>query len=178
MSEFPLEDNVRNTQCICNALAHHYRGEVSIQPRGPVGSRVESHTYNSTEQLRSLLAKTLRRLMEIERFDNRDIVVLTPKDLGRSCLRSLDLPGRLRLVDHEPAPRTQEVLCAPIGQFKGLERKVAIVTELDGDLPTDEAERRALCYVAFSRPRHYLIVLAAPEASGILSSDLTGKAQR
>src|SRR4051794_37214771 len=38
MGEFPLEDNVRNTRSICNALGHHYRGRVNIQPRGPVGT--------------------------------------------------------------------------------------------------------------------------------------------
>ena len=137
--------------------------------------RSDLHRYTSTEQLGTLFGKTLRRLIEIERFDHRDIVVLTPKDLDHSCLPKLSLPGRLRLVTHDPAPRTQDVHCAAVDQFKGLESKVALVAELDADLPADESARRTLCHVAFSRPRHYLILFATPEAADVLPPDITGQ---
>lgn len=165
MSEYSLEDNVRNTQAICRALAHHYQGHVSIQPRGPVGRNVEVYRYTSTEELGKLLGAALRRLLETERFTNRDLVVLTPKNLEReSCLLKLRLPGNLELVSHDPAPRTAQVLCSTIPHFKGLERKVAVVVELDEDLPQDLLACAALCYVAFSRPRHHLIVFGTPGA--------------
>jgi hypothetical protein len=165
MSEYPLEDNVRNTQAICQALAHHYEGQVTIQPRGPAGRMVEVHRYGSTDELGQVLGKTLRRLVETERFTNRDLVVLTPKSLeGNSCLMKLRLPVGLELVSHEPAAQTRQVLCSTIHDFKGLERKVALIVELDEALPQDLPTRAALCYVAFSRPRHHLIVFATPGA--------------
>jgi superfamily I DNA/RNA helicase len=52
----------------------------------------------------------------------------------------------------------REILCATIHSFKGLERRVVIVIELDEELLGSSASRDALCYVAFSRPRNHLIL--------------------
>ena len=100
-------------------------------------------------------------------------MVLTPKALDRSVLLTLRLPGTLRLVTEEPAARSNQVLCSTVHRFKGLERRVAIVAELDRSLPTDVAARTALCYVAFSRPRTYLVLLGTAEVlPGLLPEPL------
>ena len=160
MNEYPLEDNVRNTQTICRTLVKHYRGETSIQARGPVGRKVEVHEYDSESRLAAVLGQVLHRLVERERFRCREIVVLTPKHpLPKSCLLRLGLAHGYRLVDRQPDKGTREILCLSIQDFKGLERPVAIVAELDETLPPDEDLRDALLYVAFSRPRHHLVVV-------------------
>ena len=157
--EFPLEENVRNTRSICDVLARHYKGDVKIWPRGPEGRTVETHEYHTQVELAKVLGKKLRDLVELEKFCNCELVVLTPRQLKTSCLPELKLPSGYRLVPYQPKPRSRDVLYASVDQFKGLERKVVIVVELDKELPSEPELRTALCYVAFSRPRHHLVLL-------------------
>lgn len=76
--EIPLTENIRNTRSIYQAMSRHYRGDARIQPRGPVGRTVESHTYGSAPELKSLLSRLLHRLLLVEGFKPEDVVVLTP----------------------------------------------------------------------------------------------------
>lgn len=164
MTECALEDNVRNTQAVCDALRCHYRGEVPIIPRGPAGRRIEQFPYNDVRELPQLLRKVLSRLLTTERFQNTDLVVLTLKCLDRSALVRIQPPGPFQLVSRQPNPGTREVQLATVEEFKGLERAVVIVVELDEELPREEALRAALCYVAFSRPRNHLVLMGQPQA--------------
>jgi hypothetical protein len=161
MTEYALEDNVRNTQAICDALRAHYRGAVPIAPRGPAGRKVEAFSYSSEHELQQLLAKTINRLLNIERLRSSDLVVLTPRRIDRSALPRLALPGQVQLVLGKPATKSTEVQYASIESFKGLERLAAIVVELDEELDADVERREALCYVAFSRPRHHLVLMGS-----------------
>lgn len=163
MTEYALEDNVRNTQAICELLCNHYCGDVAITPRGPAGRKIEKVPYADEKQLAQSLSKLINRLLDTERIGNGDIIILTPRRADRSALTTMKLSGSLALVSGPPAPRTRQVQFASIEQFKGLERKVAVVTELDGALTDDEALRSALCYVAFSRPRHHLVLMGHRE---------------
>ena len=54
------------------------------------------------------------------------------------------------------------MLLSSIADFKGLERPVVLIAELDEHLPSDPRQRAALFYVGFSRPRNFLSVFAAP----------------
>lgn len=114
--------------------------------------------YSSSAELRRLLPQLLQKLTAIEQLAARDLVVLTPKALNRSQLRGLEVGGGFRLVE-QPTGRARDILCATIHSFKGLERRVVIVIELDEELRGSSASRDALCYVAFSRPRNHLILL-------------------
>ena len=76
----------------------------------------------------------------------------------------LKMPQGIELILREPTSRTLEVMYTSIDQFKGLERKVAIVVELDDELSVKPERRDALLYVAFSRPRHHLILMGSPSA--------------
>ncbi len=158
LQAYPLIENVRNTRNIHRALVAYYQGEHNSQPRGPVGRSVEIYHYSSSAELRRLLPQLLQKLTAIEQLSPKDLVVLTPKALNRSQLRGLEVGGGLRLVE-QPTGRGREILCATIHSFKGLERRVVIVIELDEELLGSSASRDALCYVAFSRPRNHLILL-------------------
>ena len=158
LQAYPLLENVRNTRNIHRALVAYYQGEHDSRPRGPVGRSVEIYPYSSSAELRRLLPQLLQKLTAIEQLAPKDLVVLTPKALTRSQLRGLEVGGGLRLVE-QPTGRGREILCATIHSFKGLERRVVIVIELDEELLGSSASRDALCYVAFSRPRNHLILL-------------------
>jgi hypothetical protein len=161
-----LEENVRNTQNICQRLTPHYRGDVPLRPHGPPGAAVELQPYADEAGLRDRLGKVLQRLLLVNNLLARDIVVLTPRDPGKdSALTRLGLPKGIQLVTEEAQVKGRKVLCASIVRFKGLERPVAVVAELDDRLPAHPGERDALLYVAFSRPRNLLVVLHTPQAA-------------
>jgi hypothetical protein len=160
LQHFPLTENVRNTRSIHRTLVTYYQGESPSSPRGPVGRSVEIQHYETTLELRKHLQFIVRKLVDTERLACSDIVILTPRSLSRSVLRELKMEGNYKLVE-QFTENQHEVLYSTIHRFKGLERPVVIVVELDEALLTEneQEERDALCYVAFSRPRNHLILL-------------------
>jgi hypothetical protein len=150
---------------ICTALLPHYRGQVGIRPRMSVGRAVEYHPY-AEGALGPVLGRVLARLLVTERLLAKDIVMLTPRDPAESALPVLPLPSGIRLTADETAVRGRTVLWANVADFKGLERPVALVAELDDCLPSDPRERDAVLYVAFSRPRSLLAVFHTDATQG------------
>lgn len=162
LQNIPLEENVRNTRTIHQALVTYYRGNLQSHACGPVGRSVETHLCTRQEELQKNLQHILRKLLFIERIAPKNIVVLTPKPLEHSALSKLHIDGGIKLVQ-QYGKSPQEVLYATIQNFKGLERPVVIVVELDEELLKKPAEQDALCYVAFSRPRNHLLLVGKPE---------------
>lgn len=165
LAPIDLDENVRNTTDICTALLPHYRGLVGIRPRMSVGRAVEYHPY-AEGNLAQVLGGVLSRLLVTEGLLARDIVVLTPRDPAESGLPSLSLPAGIRLTADEAAVKGRTVLWANVADFKGLERSIALVAELDDRLPSDTRERDAVLYVAFSRPRSLLALFYTKAARG------------
>ena len=160
---FDLRENVRNTQSICRTMQRHYVSEVPINPRGPEGRAVEIHPCANGTELNQRLSHLLTRLLLVEHLLAKEIVVLTPRNpVTASALVGLGLPHGIRLVTDPGAVRARDVLLASIPDFKGLERPVVVVAELDDNLPSDPRQRAALFYVAFSRPRNLLSIFASP----------------
>ncbi len=160
LPHFQLTENVRNTRSIHRTLVTYYQGESPSFPRGPVGRSEEIQHYETTLELRKHLHSIIRKLVDTERLACSDIVILTSRSLSRSVLRELKMEGNYKLVE-QYTENQHEVLYSTIHRFKGLERSVVIVVELDEALLTEneQEERDALCYVAFSRPRNHLILL-------------------
>lgn len=80
---------------------------------------------------------------------------------------AVDAAGRhLGLPAHEtPELPSDAILCDTIRRFKGLERPVVVLAELEGVEP----ERlEPLLYVGASRARQHLVVIAAPAVLGRL----------
>jgi hypothetical protein len=157
LAPIDLDENIRNTTDICAALLPHYRGQVGIRPRMSVGRAVEYHPY-AEGALGQMLGRVLNRLLVTEGLLAKDIVVLTPRAPAETELPALSLPAGIRVTADESAVKGRIVLWANVADFKGLERPVALVAELDDRLPPDPRERDAVLYVAFSRPRSLLVV--------------------
>jgi Nuclease-related domain/AAA domain/UvrD-like helicase C-terminal domain len=159
-----LQENVRNTRTIHHTLASYYTGENASLPRGPVGRSIEIHNCATDNDLYKNLSQVLNKLTRIEGISCKDIVLLTPKSLKanfphHSIVGDFKFNGNLRLVQKVRDP-SNEILCSTIHSFKGLERPIVIVVEIDEFFIENNAvEKDALCYVAFSRPRSHLILL-------------------
>jgi hypothetical protein len=114
----------------------------------------------------------LNRLVVSERVPASQIVVLTPRPLVESQLTGLRLDNGIRLV-HGTVSGDKDVLCASATEFKGLERAVVIVAELDDSL-LRRRELDDICYVAFSRARSHLVLMGC---EGILPGLLAASTQ-
>jgi len=151
----PLPTNLRNTQAIHEFVSVFYRGEGKPTAKGPAGRPPQILAYRDDDDLAHLLAVVLGDLVEEERVPLGDIVVLTPSGKEKSRLRSRERVDGFRLSDTvEPG----SVLATSVHGFKGLERPVVILAELD-DKPREDLAR--YLYVGGSRARNHLIVLAA-----------------
>ena len=110
----------------------------------------------------------LHKLIEDEHVPAGEIAVLTPFSHRTSLLKaeSLRPTKEITLRWSEQAERTSQVRLDTIYSFKGLERAVVILAEVEQWLAQDARSlyRARLLYVACSRAQHHLIVLVPKRA--------------
>ncbi len=154
-----LTENFRNTRQIHAASVPYYEppaGGDHMESRGPDGDVVFMRAVNDGEELTVTVARLLERLID-DRIEPGNIVVLSGRSLeGKSQFANLNRLGRVELTRdsvREPA----KVLVSSISRFKGLERQVVILTEIDDLL---EARRTSSLYVGLTRARLYLVIVA------------------
>lgn len=161
-----LTVNCRNTQSIHKQTMRFYRADHRPTSLGPAGRPIEVHTYRNRAELRHTLRLTLERLTGEEAVPADEIVVLTPCSRERSELWSDPQYGDLTLSD-APTNSPHCVLWSTVHGFKGLERPVVILAELEAWRSEDESLSQLL-YVACSRARNHLIVLLAEDVSPLV----------
>jgi AAA domain len=157
-----LSINCRNTQRINALVCQYYRGG-TVEALGPEGPPVDAHFYADEAELLKQLDKSVRRWINEAEVDPGDIALLTPKSAERSALWTVEKLGGVELTD-DPW-ETDKILRASIYRFKGLERLVVAMTELDG-------AKEAAFYVGFSRPNVFLSVFCPAYARHRLPSEL------
>jgi superfamily I DNA/RNA helicase len=162
----PLPSNLRNTQSIHEFVSVFYKGSQRPIGRGPNGRPIEILSYRDDDELRRLLILVLENLAA-EDVPLEDIVVLTPARAAKSALRRSARLNGYRLSE-EPEPGA--LLTSTVHGFKGLERPVVILAEIDGRRREDLA---TYLYVGASRARNHLIVLATEPVARELRA-LTG----
>jgi hypothetical protein len=145
---FQLTVNCRNTKRINRLVSEFYDGELA-DALGPEGVPIEHHVYDTDEQLLEQLDTAVRAWVNDAQVRPEDIALLSAHSAERSVLWRVDRLGGVLLTD-DPW-ESGKVLRSSIHRFKGLERLVVGVAELDG------ASERAL-YVGFSRPSVFLSV--------------------
>lgn len=164
---FPLVENCRNTVEIHKVVATFHHDGQHLRCRGPDGRPVQVRYYRDLIHQRELLGHILQELGE-EHVANTDITVLTPRGAERTAFKpGLKLSG-YTLVSDEPR-HSNQVQVSSIHAFKGLERKVIILMELDGEIYRDVD---SLLYVGCSRARTHLIVFADESVSADLKRKL------
>lgn len=161
---FPIQEppvvltvNCRNTREIHELAMGYY---VSGHQTGCLlGSGRRPEFLVAAPDEKSVLANQLSRLVVHEGLSTDQIVILTPCTESRSKWVEGCAVGGFSITRSLFRPKSNErtILCSSIGAFKGLERDVIILTELD-QLGTPPNSERSL-YIALSRARHHLIVI-------------------
>ena len=156
---YSLTINCRTTQKIHHKVIEYYSAGEQPTCQGPMGREIEQISVAPTAQAeRKALQALLQQLTQVEHIPLDNIVLLSPLGKERSYF-----PDGFRLgVFHlnwqlGGPPQRNALTCCSIYAFKGLERAVVILAELDKIQHT--AEREQLIYVAFSRAKQHLILL-------------------
>ena len=155
MPFFSLNKNIRNTRSIFKLVAARYHGDEPPESGGPAGRAVALHSYSDVAGLKRELGQVLRKLVNDEGIDPADVAVLTPRSLSKSDLSGASLPGTRLKLSEKPEGKG-EIRLSSIHRFKGLESPVVVVAEVDESAATNEA----LLYVAFSRARSHMVLIA------------------
>lgn len=169
---YHLKKNLRNIKPIGEVVGSYRRGTGDYVPAGPDSlrkmERIDLAQYPSKADA---LKDVLDSLMD-ERVPLEHIILLTPLN-ENSEWRDKMRVGEYTLVRGVQHPGGKHLCVESIQGFKGLERPVVILSELDR-LPkylSSDEERDNLLYVALSRARNHLIVLGMlpdprPKAAG------------
>ena len=158
LRSFPLGTNLRNTRQIHAVTRSLYRGAAyqSSDISGPSPSLRETGAGSWLEHL----SATLDELVS-EGFEPNQVTILTAmgRDSSRLPIGSTVAGHTLRWLDDAS---DKDVAVETVRRFKGLESTVVVLTEIGAML--DGHASAELSYVALSRARGYLLVLAsAPE---------------
>jgi len=150
-----LTVNCRNTRRINELVVRFYKGG-TLEAPGPEGPPVDRQVYETEGELLALLDEQVGRWTREAKVEPEDIALLTARSAARSALWTVDALGGVRLTD-DPWERNRILRCS-IFRFKGLERLVVGLCELDG------AREQAL-YVGLSRPSVFLSLFVPKSAA-------------
>jgi len=151
---FVLPENCRNTRSIHKLVARFHSGPNEIICRAPDGNSPELFYYQYPSQLKNQVQGKLHQLVVEEHISPSDIVILTPRSQERTQFKSSMHLGNFLLTTN-PSKRLNDIQVVSISAFKGLERRVVIIVEVD---ETIRHQPEVVMYVGCSRARAYLIL--------------------
>lgn len=160
--QYPLTINCRTTQKIHREVVQYYSAHEPPTCMGPTGREVEQIAVTPTTARveQQALLQLLQRLTRQEHIPLEDIVLLSPVGKETSRFRDGGTIGAFRLRWHmEGSHHRNALTCCSIFAFKGLEKPVVILAELEKLAHTATAEREQLIYVALSRAKQHMILL-------------------
>jgi hypothetical protein len=165
IASFALSLNCRNTRMIAKQIelvAGAYGGRISN--RQPEGHTVEYFYHSDDEQQITHLEQvgmTLRR----QGYKPEDIIILSPARFDSGPLARLTRVANWPVTDFEKAG-PHEIARSTIHAYKGLERSVVILADID---TKDAAEAANLLYVGMSRARTRLFLLCGKATQGLIN---------
>lgn len=157
---FLLPENCRNTKAIHKVVNAFYSDQKRIVCNGPEGRTPEVHEYRESADMLKGVQSILNKLVNEENVASEDIVILTPHAQEKTSLKIGTRLGNFTLSDMPPQ-RRNEIQATTIYKFKGLERKVVIVAEVDDRFKYNP---ETLMYVSSSRARTHLLFFVSQNA--------------
>lgn len=145
----PLSENVRNTQKIFATGARFRRG-VEQRCLGPRGEEVR-WVECTPDRVPRVVERELNRLVTTEGFAPEDVAVLTGGAVEAGALAAGTL-GMHSFADAD-APVAGTVVRDSVRRFKGLDRPVVVLCEMDRQAEED------VVYVALTRAKSLLVVV-------------------
>jgi hypothetical protein len=170
LPEYPIEENCRNPGPVHALAARHAQGLENVAVLRADGPDPEVIVAAPGHETTEALRKVLHRLVVEQRLAPGRIAVLVGGSLAGSGVWKKgqygdqvlwngqydDAGHSLGLAAGEVPPQPPDtVLCDTIRRFKGLEREVVILAELD---PAAERPHQLL-YVGTTRARQHLVVI-------------------
>lgn len=165
---FLLPENCRNTKSIHKVVNAFYSGRSRITCNGPEGRTPELHTYRDSAEMVKGIQSVLNKLINEEHVPIEDVVILTPHAQERSMLKAGSKLGNFSLTSNLPQ-RRNEIQATTIHRFKGLERKVVILAEIDSKFMYNP---EILMYVGSSRARTHLLFFVDQNAPAEIKSQI------
>ena len=153
---YRLSKNMRNTVQIFSLVQRYYFEPTRIFPSGVTGPDPLFVDLDQFSDELEALESTIQWLVKENNIKLSKIAILTPRSKGKSIWSQKKLPQKKYKLVWNVETFGNQVTCATIYGFKGLEKPVIILTELDGLYPQKAEE---LLYVGISRARDFLIVL-------------------
>jgi hypothetical protein len=152
LAPIQLTKNLRNTQPI-HALARRYWSGGEFVAVGPEGRAVQFEELPRPQDLEKTVSRVLHRLLREDSVAADEVAVLSGLALKKSQLGRRGQIGTFAVTtDQEAEPG--KVLLDTIHSFKGLERPVVVLVELEDVLANDE-----LVYVGLTRARAHLVLV-------------------
>ncbi len=157
---FLLTENCRNTRAIHRVVRSFYSQPDRLVCNGPDGRTPETTLYRDPQDMLKCLQAALHRLINEERVQVEDVVILTPHAQEKSALKAGTRLGNFVITSNKPE-RRNGIQATSIHRFKGLERKVVILAEIDSSYIHNP---EMLMYVGSSRARTHLLFFIEQDA--------------
>lgn len=159
---FSLTENCRNTRAIHEAVKHFHSEPETLTSCGPAGRAPEVFYFSDERMQEELVRTALHRLVNEERVDTQQITLLTTRTPEKTVFQPGKKLGNFILTEWGDRNwRKTDIRVSGAHRFKGLENRVIVLTGLEDN---DPAWLNPLLYVACSRARTHLIVVAHERA--------------
>lgn len=163
---FTLYYNVRNTVKIHKQATKFLPKENLPECNNILGESIWLHFYSDDKSMRGALRKVFRLLIQEGGVSSKDIIILTPQKT-KSILPLKEKLGPYNLVTLE-STNPSAIRYSTIQSFRGMERKVVIMTELDSNVK----ELIPLIYMGCSRAKTKLVMLVSNNLDNKLKENI------
>lgn len=160
---FELFENCRNTRLIHDDVRKFHATPKNIESNAPLGREPRWINYSTNEELKIGIRKELDRLHNKNNVDLEKIIILTTKSETNSIFKEGLKLGNF-IISWKPVSKNI-VEVSTIHSFKGLERSVVIIAELDNQSPDLEK----LLYIGCSRAKTELTCFYKDNIENILA---------
>jgi superfamily I DNA/RNA helicase len=151
---FPLTRNLRNTRPIHHLASAFYKGW-KLEGAGPEGRKPDLIQADTDQDVHREVSRYLHNLVREERVHPEDIAVLTGRSRDKSALGRKEVIGAFSICCGD-LPERGMVVFDSIRRFKGLERPVVILVELEEVMDSPET-----LYVGITRANAHLAVVGS-----------------
>jgi hypothetical protein len=162
--ESNLTINLRSPAMLSPIISASYVSKKSMRFARSAAAPVEFYRCDSDEETSQTLTHVLCDLVDKGSFLATDVAILTSRLPRYSAAINSRLKGNTRIIRRQSDVPNHALLCRS-HSFKGLERKVAILIDLDKRFAAlSEDEIKTFVYLTFTRFVDKLVILGSMEA--------------